>query len=70
VLDIFITKHPLFYYAVHNWGHHARAAHLNQMDQEMILRLLENEQHVVSLTDALHIVHGGSNRRFYPSVEL
>ena len=67
-LDSFITKHPFFYYAAHNWGHHARAARLYQTDQEMILRLLENEPRVVSLTDALHIAQGGPNRRFYPGL--
>jgi hypothetical protein len=67
-LDGFIAKHPLFYYAAHNWGHHARAADLRKTDQEMVLRLLGNEQRVVCLTEALHITHEESRRRLYPSI--
>lgn len=50
-----VSRCGFFHYAAHNWGHHARAAHLDQTDQERILCLLGNERRVVSLIDVLHM---------------
>jgi serine/threonine-protein phosphatase 6 regulatory ankyrin repeat subunit B len=67
-LDQFITQHPLFYYAAHNWGHHARMADLEESDQQIILKLFQREHTLVDVIDALHIPYGGINRRYYPGI--
>jgi ankyrin repeat protein len=67
-LDRFIEQHRLFYYAAHNWGHHARIANLEESDQRMISRLFQRDHPLVDLINALHVPPGGKSRRRHPDI--
>ncbi|KAF5632082.1 hypothetical protein F52700_6601 [Fusarium sp. NRRL 52700] len=67
-LDQFISQHPLYYYAAHNWGHHARRANLQESDQDLVLEFIQREHPLIDSIDALHIPFGGKNRRYFPGI--
>lgn len=61
-LDEFISQRPLYYYAAHNWGHHARMANLLESDQGLVREFIQREHSLINSINALHIPSSGKNK--------